>query len=273
MTDLTQSGRKDIPTICIINYKTELLTKLCLRSIRKFTRTPYQVIVVDNNSCDESLTYLRQVKWIRLIEREGKEIPSGPAMAHASAMDIGLQACETDFLISMHSDTFVYRQNWLDQLMTPFANDPLMACSGGGKLDLKPKWEIWLKKCTDYKEWWRKLNRKNLPRRDFYIRSICGAYRMEYLKELNLKFTDGFDHGMTAAQQMYYDLMAAGYHSHIIPEYDQASCIHHLAHATMVLNPEFSVRKHTEKKCKKRLQKVLESDLTKQILADNSLDR
>lgn len=78
---------------------------------------------------------------------------------------------------------------------------------------------------------------------------------------------------MTAAQQMYYDLMAAGYHSHIIPEYDQASCIHHLAHATMVLNPEFSVRKHTEKKCKKRLQKVLESDLTKQILADDSLDR
>ena len=71
MTDLTQSGRKDIPTICIINYKTELLTKLCLRSIRKFTRTPYQVIVVDNNSCDESLTYLRQVKWIHLIEREG----------------------------------------------------------------------------------------------------------------------------------------------------------------------------------------------------------
>ena len=112
MTDLTQSGRKDIPTICIINYKTELLTKLCLRSIRKFTQSPYQVIVVDNNSGDSSLDYLRQVKWIKLIERPGNLIPNTPAMAHASAMDIGLENCETDFLISMHSDTFVYQEKW-----------------------------------------------------------------------------------------------------------------------------------------------------------------
>ena len=42
-------------TICIVNYKTLELTRLCLRSIRKFTNYPYEVIVVDNDSGDESL--------------------------------------------------------------------------------------------------------------------------------------------------------------------------------------------------------------------------
>ena len=41
--------------ICIVNYKTPEFIKLCLRSIRKFTKYPYEVIVVDNNSQDKSL--------------------------------------------------------------------------------------------------------------------------------------------------------------------------------------------------------------------------
>lgn len=46
--------------ICIVNYKTLDFTRLCLRSIRKFTTYPYEVIVVDNDSRDESLKYIRR---------------------------------------------------------------------------------------------------------------------------------------------------------------------------------------------------------------------
>ena len=56
-------------TICIVNYKTEELTRLCLRAIRKFTKVPYEVVVIDNDSGDGSLKYLRSLKWIHLIER------------------------------------------------------------------------------------------------------------------------------------------------------------------------------------------------------------
>jgi GT2 family glycosyltransferase len=45
-------------TICVVNYKTLDFTKLCLRSIRKFTKHPYEVIIVDNDSQDSSLEYL-----------------------------------------------------------------------------------------------------------------------------------------------------------------------------------------------------------------------
>ena len=40
-------------TICIVNYKTQEFTRLCLRSIRKFTKYPYEVIVVDIQMCQE----------------------------------------------------------------------------------------------------------------------------------------------------------------------------------------------------------------------------
>ncbi len=48
-------------TICIANYKTLDFIRLCLRSIRKFTSYPYEVVVVDNNSQDESLDYLKSL--------------------------------------------------------------------------------------------------------------------------------------------------------------------------------------------------------------------
>ena len=49
-------------TIIIPNYKTPELTRLCLRSIRKFTdRSKIKVLAVDNDSADESLEYLRRI--------------------------------------------------------------------------------------------------------------------------------------------------------------------------------------------------------------------
>ena len=76
--------------ICIANYKTFDFTKLCLRSIRKFTKYPYEVIVIDNASNDESLDYLKSLDWIRLIERDTKNDESG-GHSHALALQLGLE--------------------------------------------------------------------------------------------------------------------------------------------------------------------------------------
>jgi hypothetical protein len=70
-------------SICVVNYKTEALTRLCLRGIRRHTHDiPYETIVVDNDSGDASLEYLRSLGWIRLIERPGQVTQSG-SWAHA----------------------------------------------------------------------------------------------------------------------------------------------------------------------------------------------
>ena len=49
-------------TVLLPNYKTPELTKLCLRSLRKYTDfNQIQIVAIDNASGDESLAYLRSL--------------------------------------------------------------------------------------------------------------------------------------------------------------------------------------------------------------------
>ncbi len=265
------SSRKGKATVCVVNYKTELLTRLCLRSIRKFTRYPADVIVVDNDSKDESLEYLRSLRWIRLIERPGFKASSG-SEAHGTALDAGLQACGTEYFVAMHSDTFVHHEGWLEHLVQTAENHPAAVCVGAGKIDLKPKWQVMLKRATDIRKW---LKRWRAPgkRDQFYIRTICALYRTDVLRENSLRFAMDVENGMTCGKQLYYELLDRQYRACPLSDREMAGYIHHLAHATMVLNPEFKIRTRTEKKCRKKMREILESRKVKDILSDDSLDR
>ncbi|OGV46402.1 MAG: hypothetical protein A2017_01950 [Lentisphaerae bacterium GWF2_44_16] len=258
-------------SICIVNYKTEELTRLCLRSIRKFTKYPYEMIVVDNDSKDASLDYLRSLSWIKLIERpEG--VPKSGSWAQGTGLDLGLKAASSEFFLAMHSDTFVRKEGWLKWLVDFMLKDSALACAGSGKLEIKPTWQLFLKKYTDVQEWLRKLNPSS-PRNDFYIRAICALYRTETLLNEDLNFTMKVDEGVTCGKQLYYELIDRKYKTLPISSYEMSEYVYHLAHATMVLNPEFTVRKHTEKKCRKSLMALLNSNAVQSILKDDSLDK
>lgn len=232
--------------------------------------------MIDNDSRDSSLEYLRSLSWIRLFERPGEVYKSG-SWAHGTALDIGLGNTNTEFFVAMHSDTFIHREGWLEEFVKladrirPTDKNPGIACVGGGKLDLKPSWQVLLKQMTDLKSWIKKL--KNGKRNDFYVRTICALYRTEILLKENLRFAMNVDDGMTCGKQLYYELIDRRYSTIPIPAGKMAEYIYHLAHATMVLNPEFTVRKHTEKKCRTKLEEILNSQLAREILNDDSLDR
>ena len=58
----------DQATICIVNYKTpDVCGRMRLRSIRKYTDSPHEVRVIDNDSRDASLDYLKRLSWIRSV--------------------------------------------------------------------------------------------------------------------------------------------------------------------------------------------------------------
>ena len=104
-------------SILLVNYKTRRLTELCLSLIKeKFDLQQMQIIVVDNDSRDDSLSYLRSLDWIQLIERtEG--VPKQGHIAHSSALDIGMQAVTSKFVLLMHTDTLVKSSLIIDLLM------------------------------------------------------------------------------------------------------------------------------------------------------------
>ena len=263
-------------TICIANYKTLDFTRLCLRSIRKFTSYPYEVIVVDNDSQDESLAYLKSLSWIRLIERQGRAAEPGGGFAHAAALDLGLNNSNTEFFISMHSDTFVKKDNWLTDLISCFDNDENIACVGSGKIEPTPKWRILLKKATDLRTFKRKLLREPDPigKYRYYNRTICCLYRTDILRRENLSFLMDRDKGLTGGKKLYFELIDRGYKTVELPPAIMGQYIIHLAHATQVVNPEeFTLRKRTIKKCNRLVDKIMASKAVHSMLTDDSLDQ
>jgi len=286
-------------TICVVNYKTLDLTRLCLRSVRKFTKYAYEVIVVDNNSQDESSEYLQHLSWIRLIERrkigdlrlpiadckskisagrltaENRKLKIG-GYAHAAGLDLGLANCNTEFFVSLHSDTFVQKENWLSDLIRYFGDDGNVACVGSGKIELTPKWRILLKKATDIRTFKRKLIREPDPIGKFryYNRTICCLYRTDILRRENLSFLMDRDKGLTGGKKLYFELVDRGYKTVELPSSIMGQYIIHLAHATQAVNPqEFTLRKKTVRKYNRIIDKVMSRALVQNILTDQSLDR
>jgi len=263
-------------TICIVNYKTFDMTRLCLRSIRKFTKYPYEIIVVDNNSNDESMEYLKSLSWVKLIERKANPEEPGGGYAHAAALDMGLAECNTEFFVSLHSDVFVKRSGWIGDLIKYFNDDKEIACVGTGKIELLPYWRIWLKKALDLNALKRKILRTPDPLMKFryFNRTIYSIFRTDVLKREGLTFLMGKKEGMTAGRKLYFELLDKGYRAVELSQRLVGKYVDHLAHATQAANPnEFKLRKHTVAKYQKQLDKVMSSELFQSIMHDESLDK
>ncbi len=265
-------------TILVPNYRTPQVTRLCLRLLRRHTDPARAaVIVIDNDSGDESLDYLRSLGWIRLIERtpvSGEPV----AKAHARALDLGLAAVDTPCVLSIHTDTFVCRGDWLDVLLAPLG-DPAVAGVGSWKLERRPPLQRWAKAVE------RQVQRAVFPligrghgRLEglgdnwFYLRSHCALYRTAPLREHGLRFDDG-DANTPAGKMMHRRLEDLGHRMVFLPGERLSRHLVHVNHATMVLNPQLGARRRTIAKGERRLRRILADLDAAQVLGDASLDR
>ena len=263
-------------TICIVNYKTLLYTTLCLRCIRKYTEYPYDVIVIDNDSQDESLRYLKSLNWIKLIERHPESNRFEGGYNHASGLDLGLKHCSTEFFVTLHSDSFIRKNNWLGDLIKHFRNDENIACVGSGKIEMKPEWQIMLKKIADLRSFQRKLFHEPDPigKYRYYNRTICCLYRTEILLKENLSFLMDYDNGLTVGKKLYFELVDRGYKTVELPSALMGGYVYHVGHGTQVTNSQlYSIRRKTIRKGKRVASKITTSSLYQEVYADSSLDR
>ena len=256
----------------IPNYKTPELTKICLRLIRKNTAPDdARVIVIDNDSGDESLDYLRSLSWVELLER-----PRDPAesakLSHSRALDLALRRVDTPYLLSIHTDTLVRHPCWLQFLVAQIEKDDNIAGVGSWKLEQKPFIKRVAKKLEDacqsrYYQITAKKDHALKGERDYYLRSHCALYRTALLKKYNLGFSDG---GETAGKALHHALRRKGHHMVFIPPSILLRYLEHVNHATTVLNSEFRSRKGRQGK--RRVAKALRRFDAEKILKDTSLD-
>lgn len=263
-------------TILVPNYKTPEITKICLRLLRKHTNPDVaDVIVIDNDSRDESVDYLRQLEWIKLIERKAVPGETG-VQAHSRALDLALEQVTTPYVLSIHTDTFVKRYDWLEVLISQFDQDDV-AGVGSWKLESKntlrragikfeQSWKFLLHKLFAY----QRYNPRRLDTKSQYLRSHCAIYRMDIIRKLHTGFSDGDD---TAGRVMHYKMREAGYEMKFLSSSFLGKYVDHLNHATSVLNPELRRAGKTSLKDSRKIKKQLRGIDAKVILTDESLDK
>lgn len=260
-------------SILVPQYKTLELTTLCLRLLRKYTDPQLaRVIVIDNDSQDDSLRYLKKLSWIQLIERP--RVPEeSPVMAHAKALDLGLSYVDTPYVLSIHTDTLVKRADWLDFLIAEMTKEPNIAGVGSWKLESKPLIKRILKYCERR---WQAGYRYCIGQKDpgqnnyHYLRSHCALYRSDLIQQHALSFADG---DAVAGKVIHKKLIDLGYQMVFLASETLGQYVDHINHATTLLNPEFkdTIRRHRDKALR-HLEQRLRHLGSQQILAEDSLD-
>jgi GT2 family glycosyltransferase len=255
-------------SIILPNYKTPDLTRLCLRSLRKYTpHDMIRIFVVDNASGDESLDYLRSLDWIRLIERTPADIAGlEPAVMHTTAMDLAMKEVDTPFVLSFHTDTIVYSPEWLEFLLGRIDRDEKIAGVGSWKLEFIPPAKRFGKKLEVVENRVKQLLGLKKPEVRF-LRSHCALYRTDLLRQ----YTHGFSEGKSAGNSIHQYLVDAGFTMEFIPPELLIRYMEHLNHATMILNPVVGSRRTSAPKARRALDARMAR--FRDILADDSLDK
>lgn len=106
--------------LIVLNWNDKELSRKCLSSIEKVSYSNYEVLIVDNNSEDGSVEFLKQhfPNYDILSLKDNLKYAGG----NNAAVDY-LQPNEEDYLVFINNDTIV-SSDFLDHLIDPFLNDP-----------------------------------------------------------------------------------------------------------------------------------------------------
>ena len=138
-------------SIVIVNYKNPPLIVQCVKSILQFEHTvDYEIIVVDNNSEDNTEQQLRAIypnlKWIQMCYNSG----------FAKANDAGLKVAEGEYVLFLNADTILVEPIF-SKMIQPFNTDSKIGVVGCRLLnnDKSLQFSYHNGDCFYRKLWWR----------------------------------------------------------------------------------------------------------------------
>ncbi len=110
--ELRQSA--PLASIIIVTYNNLALSKLCLESVLRNTEYPhFEIIVVDNNSKDDTPNYLRQLAE---LEPSVKVILNDVNYGFAKANNQGIELSTGEYIVLLNNDAIV-PPGWLSRLL------------------------------------------------------------------------------------------------------------------------------------------------------------
>lgn len=128
---LLEAELKSFPKIAVIvlNHNNQAIISLCLDSLIEFNDYDYQIIVVDNQSTDDSVKLIKEkyANKIKLILNSKNGAASGRNLGSSEAK-------ETDYLLFIDSDQGPIEHGWLDtylKIMSKYKEIGMLGDGGG----------------------------------------------------------------------------------------------------------------------------------------------
>lgn len=252
-------------SIIIPQYKTPELIRLCIRAIKKFSVLQPEIIVIDNNSKDASVDYLKQVKNITLIENK---IKCSGADAHKLALDLGIKKARGQWILFFHSDSIVLKKGWDKDLLDLTQKHPGMVGATTIYRDMN-RFAPWHSKLLRYLKEKNSFFNYTLNSTDKKIMSYCFLIERQFLLKTKYQFkgSDG-DVG-----DSLYQLHIKNKKPFILMGRSMLNrFIWHTSNATSLATGLINDKKSKENFIKKRSQ-LLSSDIITSLLQNKGLDK
>lgn len=109
--DLNSAQEFPIVSIIIANWNGRSWLETCLPAIEQQTWQDYEIIIVDNGSQDDSVSWLRE-NWPEVIV-----IPLKLNLGFAAANNMGIRAAQGTYIVTLNNDTLV-DEMWLAEMIT-----------------------------------------------------------------------------------------------------------------------------------------------------------
>lgn len=114
-------------SVIVVTYNNLALTRACLKSLEEHSDYPkIEIIVVDNNSQDESQIYLSE--WVKQ-KSSHKLILNNDNKGFAAANNQGLKVAEGEYLVLLNNDTYV-TPGWVRTMIGHFKRDASIGLMG-----------------------------------------------------------------------------------------------------------------------------------------------
>ena len=119
-------------TIVIPNWNGAHLLSTCLESLRRQVFSDFEILVVDNGSCDDSVRLLRT----EFSEATVLALPKN--IGFAAACNAGIRAARGGYVVLLNNDTEA-TEHWLSQLVSVLDSRPDVAFAASKILDFRAR--------------------------------------------------------------------------------------------------------------------------------------
>lgn len=112
-------------TLLILNWNGRVLLETCLPPLTRLDYPAHEIVVVDNGSTDDSVSYLRShFPDVRVLETDEN-------LGFSRGINFGLRRVEGEVVVLLNNDVVVLGSEWLQHLVRPLQREPQIGITGG----------------------------------------------------------------------------------------------------------------------------------------------